>query len=123
MITLRELRTELTMTKKDVERAVTPELKNLMQISPNAGFSVPSNYAFQCVCCERMGFPSFYELLKESVGPGLNSRRTDVSHLKSTKGIMHLKDLESKPEFSSHLNFTREGLVCDHCKDTVYSRN
>lgn len=123
MTTLKKLRQDLTMTPEDVRRVVTPRLRNLMQITPNAGFSVPSEYAFQCVCCKKSGMPSFYELLKESVGPGLGSRRTNVSRLKSIKGIVPLKDLESEPEFSSHLNFTKNGLVCDHCYDAVYSGN
>lgn len=121
MVTLKKLKADLTVTPKDLERAVTPKLRNLMQITPNAGFSIPSDYAFQCVCCESIGMDPYYQLLKESVGP--YSRRTDTSRLKSTKGIVPLKDLESEPEFSSHLNFTRVGLVCDHCADTVYSKN
>jgi len=123
MVTLKKLRADLVMTQKDVNRVVTPELRNLMQVTPNAGFSVESNYAFQCVCCESIGMDSYYKLLKQSVGPGLDSRKTDVSKLKSTEGIVPLKDLEFEPEYSSHLNFTKKGLVCDHCKDTVYTRN
>ena len=120
MVSLKKLKADLVVTQKDLGRALTPELRHLMILSPNAGFSVASDYAFKCVCCESIGLDAYYSLLKETVG--VYSRKTDVNKIKSTKGIVRLDELDFEPENSSHLNFTRQGLVCDHCKDTVYTR-
>jgi len=121
MVSARKVRTDLVVTAKDLKRVMTPELRNLMIISPNAGFAIKSNYAFQCVCCRDMGLDySWYTLLKETVGP--YARKTEPKTIKShAKGIVRLAQLKSKPKYSSHLNATREGFVCDHCNDSVYN--
>jgi len=121
-----ELRKDLVMTQEDVNEVADDNLRYLMAQTANAGFSVASDYAFKCVCCESIGLDySHYKLIKESVGPLCFSRKTDISKITASNrnGIIPLKDLEFKPEFSSHLNFSKDGLVCDHCNDTVYSNN
>jgi hypothetical protein len=121
MLALDRLKKELVTTQANIDNILTKDLRALMSQTPNVGFSVSSQYAFQCVCCESIGFPSFYKLIKKQVGPLSYSRETDPKMLNSTKGIVRLDELACEPEFSSTLNFTEDGLVCDHCYDTVYS--
>lgn len=122
MLSLARLRRDLEVTRKDLARAVSPELRELMAQTPNAGFSIGSDYAFRCACCSAIdGEPVFYTLLKESVGPGMNSGKTDVRSIRSAIGIVRLRDLSFTPEYSSLLHVTRAGLICDHCYVSVYS--
>ena len=106
----------MRVSPEDLAKVLTPELRHLMAISPNAGYSVASDYAFQCVACRDIGMDSHYNLLKETVGP--LGRTSEFSKLKSARGIVRLDELSFKPEYDSHLNFSRKGLVCDHCKDS-----
>lgn len=119
MLTLDELRNGLEVTEEDVKR-VSPEIKKLMAISPNAGFSVESDFAFQCECCTAIeGRPAYYRLTKRQFC--FPERRSDARELKSTEGIVRLRELSFVPEFSSVVHVTRDGLVCDHCYDSVYA--
>lgn len=118
-ISLEQLRRDLQVTQQDIDRSASPETRRLMTATPNAVFSVSSEYAFRCVCCSGIeGRDVFYSLVKENVG--VYARKTDVGALRSTEGIVLAKSLDSKPEFDSVMNITRDGLVCDHCYDSVY---
>ena len=121
MPTLAELRRDLQVTRKDLAAVVSPGLRELMTLTPNAGFGVSSDYAFRCACCSAIeGEPVFYALLKEVVG-GMYGGRTDAKSIHSVKGIVRIRDLGFTPEYSSLLHMTGDGPVCDHCNDSVYS--
>jgi len=119
MVYLSQFRKDIQVTPEELKRALTPELRDLMAQSPNVGFSIESDYAFECVDCRDIGMDSYYRLLKES--NGVVSRKNQVDKVKSNKGIRRLDKLVFEPEYSSHLNLTKRGLVCDHCKDSIHS--
>ena len=122
MNTLTELREDLKVTSEDIDAAVSPELKELMKYTSNAGFSIVSDYSFRCACCSAIdGRPVFYELVKENVGPLMYGRKIDVMGISSVEGIVRTSDLGSTPEYDSIPHMTKDGLVCDHCYDTCYS--
>ena len=122
MVNLRQFKKDMIVTQEELAKVLTPNLRNLMSITPNAGFSIVSDYAFKCSCCASMGLDyATYRALKESHGPGaFNGRASDLPKIKSIKGIVKLDELEVEPEFESHVNVVRNRLVCDHCKDSVY---
>lgn len=122
MPTLAKLRRDLRVTKKDLAAVISPELRELMIQTSNAGFDVKSDYAFRCACCSVIeGKPVFYKLLKEVIGPGMYGGITDVKSIRSVRGIVRIKDLGFTPEYSSLLHITKDGPVCDHCHASVYS--
>lgn len=122
MPNIAEIRRDLKVTQKDLAGVINPKLRELMAQTPNVGFSVGSNYAFQCACCSAIDDkPVFYNLLKEVVGSGITSGETDVKKIRSARGIERIKDLGFTPEYSSLLHITKEGMVCDHCHESVYS--
>lgn len=121
MVTLDKLKKDLIVTKKDLDEAITDDVRHLMERTHNAGVSIPSKYAFQCSCCKGIGLPySFYALIKEKVGPG-PIEKTDIRSIKSAKGVVLLSKLGFEPEYSSILHITKDGPTCDHCYETVYN--
>ena len=123
MISLRQFKKDMRVTPEDLDPIMTKEFRHLLDISENVGYSVVSDYAFKCVCCELIGMEPHYRVLKQTRGPGaFNFRKTDTQKIKSTKGIFKLDELKSEPEYNSHINVVRNQLVCDHCRDSVYEK-
>lgn len=122
MVSLRQFKKDMVVTPEDLESIMTPNFKHMLNVSKNVGYSVISNYAFECSSCASMALPySVYRVVKETHGPGaFNFRATQIPQIKSSKGIFKLDDLKSEPEYDSHINVVRGKLICDHCKDSVY---
>ncbi len=107
---IKNLEVELTITFED-QKTISKETAQLMQCSPNVFVTFPSDYAFDCVCCEEV-MPSNnpYRILKE-----------DNPKIIMPDKVLPIKSLESEPEFDSKLNYVPlVGYVCDHCRDSVY---
>jgi len=78
-----------------------------------------SEYAFQCVHCRDLGFPSFYTLVLKELGPWRDGKAIDVEIIAAKGGLIKLDELEFEPDFSSNLNNTPQGYACDHCFNTL----
>ena len=119
---LKQLKGDLELTAEDWERALTPETRQLMAATPNVSVAIGSDYAFRCACCSEIeGRAVYYQLVKKITG-AVGSGETDPASIKSVKGIIEVKRLGFEPDNSSLLHVTRDGPVCDHCYDTVYTK-
>lgn len=123
MLILPDLIKALQVTQGDIN-LIGEDTKKLMQMTPNAGFTITAPYAFECQCCKH-ALPEnrYYQIIKETIGAGM-TRKTNESDIRTTKNILTIEELGFKPEFSSTLNYVEGvGYACDHCMDSVFSDN
>lgn len=120
-LTLREIRERLGVPAEEVRRAKR-EGHYFSDVVNRTGL------AFRCACCSGGAMTGrvediFYTLEKETTEFGGATLNPMLITRALSGAVVRTRDLggDQKPEHSSVPHITRDGLVCQHCYDSVYT--